>query len=124
MTEVHARTMQPTRVQRTTALPPRGKPSKLEMSTQWPNFDVALVSVEGRLDASTSAELLDYALSTALLCQLLILNLERVTALSGSGYDMLSTLESRCAMADVELAVLHGRYAGAEYPPAGALAER
>ena len=82
--------------------------SKLELSTQWPSFDVALVSVEGEVDAASDAELLDYALSKALLCRLLILNLERVEFLSCSGYDMLRTLERRCAMADVELSVLYG----------------
>ena len=81
------------------------------MSTQWPNFDVALVSVEGEIDAATCRDLLDYALSKALLCRLLVLNLERVRFLSCSGYDTLRTLERRCAMADVELSVLHGQSA-------------
>lgn len=116
--------MQSDRTPRKTALPQLlGERSKLEMSVQWPNFDVALVSVEGHVDRATSADLFDYALSKALLCRLLILNLERVKSFSRSGYDMLRTLESRCAMADVELTVLHGRYPGADYPSADALGE-
>jgi anti-anti-sigma factor len=81
---------------------------RIEISTQWPNFDVALVTVEGEVDAAGHAELLDHALSKAPLCRLLILDLERVSFLSCSGYDMLRTLERRCAMADVELSVLYG----------------
>jgi hypothetical protein len=124
MTTVHPRTMQPNRVPRTTGLPESTTESdKLLISTRWHNFDVAVVSVEGRLDAAGYAELLDHALSRALLCRLLILNLERVRSLPCGGDDMLRALENRCAMADVELAVLHGRYAGAEYPPAGAFDE-
>ena len=116
MTSVQSRTMQSRRVRETTSPPSDEQPSTLQISTQWPNFDVALVSVEGEVDAANSADLFDYALSKALLCRLLILNLERVRSLSCSGYDMLRTLESRCAMADVELTVLHGRYAGSGAP--------
>lgn len=85
--------------------------SKLRTSIEWPTFDVALLSVEGQIDADSSSELLDYALSKALVCRLLILNLGRVSFLPSSGYDMLRTLEGRCAMADVKLTVLHGTYA-------------
>lgn len=116
MARVQSRTMQSRRAAETASPPSAGQPSKLRMSTQWPNFDVALVSVEGEVDTTASAELLDYALSKALLCRLLILNLERVRSVSRSGYDMLRTLKSRCAMADVELTVLHGRYAGGSAP--------
>lgn len=93
------------------SLQPAGRESKLQTSTEWPTFDVALLSVEGQIDADSSAELLDYALSKALVCRLLILNLGRVSFLPSSGYDMLRTLERRCAMADVKLTVLHGTYA-------------
>jgi hypothetical protein len=82
--------------------------AKFEISTQWPTFDVALVSVQGEVDAACDADLLDYTLGKALLCRLLILNLERVRFLSCSSFDMLRTLERRCAMADVELSVLYG----------------
>jgi hypothetical protein len=113
MTSVQARPAQSRRASETASPSPAGDPSTLEITTQWPKFDVALVSVEGHVDAAASADLLYYALSKALLCRLLILNLERVQSLSRSGYDMLRTLESRCAIADVELTVLHGVYADA-----------
>lgn len=85
--------------------------SKLQTTTEWLTFDVALVSVEGQIDADNCAQLLDYALSKALVCRLLILNLGRVSYLPSSGYDMLRTLKRGCAMADVKLTVLHGTYA-------------
>jgi anti-anti-sigma factor len=109
MTNIHMESIQPIRARRR---PTAGRSSAarpgLEMSTQWPAFDVALVSVEGEIDAASGADLLDYALSKALLCRLLILNLERVRFLSCSGYRTIRTLERRCAMADVELSVLYG----------------
>ncbi|CAM3241939.1 hypothetical protein H7J08_12950 [Mycobacterium frederiksbergense] len=109
MTDVQSRMMQSPRG---TAWPqPAGGSPAFEMSTRWLTFDVAVLSVEGQLNDAATAELLEYASSKALLCRLLILNLERVRSLSRGGYDMLRMLESRCAAADVALSVLHGRYA-------------
>jgi hypothetical protein len=116
MTQVRSEAMQSIRPAMTRPLQDtRPEHPSLEISLQWPTFDVALVSVEGELDAADSAELLEYATTTALLCRLLILNLERVRYLSRSGYDMVGTLRRRCATADVKLAVLHGTYES--YPP-------
>lgn len=109
MTNLHMEPIQSIRAMRKTrpARCPESQ-SALEMSIQWPSFDVALVSMAGEVDAASSTDLLDYALSKALLCRLLVLNLERVQFLSCSGYEALRTLERRCAMADVELTVLYG----------------
>jgi anti-anti-sigma factor len=111
MTQVRSETMPSIREARKSPLRDvRVRHANLEISLQWPTFDVALVSVAGEVDTANSAELLEYTMSKALLCRLLILNLERVTYLSSSGYDMVRTLRRRCAMAEVQLTVLHGTY--------------
>jgi anti-anti-sigma regulatory factor len=111
MTKVRTETMPSSRARCETVLPrPATENSTIVMSIQWPKFDVALVSVSGHIDAGNSDDFLDYALSRALLCRLLILNLERVSSLSVSGYEALRTLGRQCALADVEFTVLHGTY--------------
>lgn len=88
-----------------TALYRRADP---EIATDWPDFDVARVLVSGDIDAARTSEIRDYVLSKVLVCQRLVLDLTRVSFFSCDGYRMVKTLEHRCALADVELRVLHG----------------
>lgn len=80
------------------------------MCTQWPHFDIAAVLITGEIDAANTREVLEYVLSKALLCSRLILDLRQIDFFACDGYLMLKTLEKRCAVADVELEVLHSRY--------------
>lgn len=80
--------------------------SQLRMHTEWQDFGVALTSVFGDIDSANVSEVLDYALSKALLSRRLFLDLSRVQFCSCEGYLMLRTLERRCLVADVELTVI------------------
>ncbi|MDO3403378.1 STAS domain-containing protein [Mycolicibacterium neoaurum] len=80
----------------------------LRMTTQWQDFDLAVVMVTGELDATNTDVLLDYALSKVVLCQRMVLDLTDIDFFGCAGYSMLKTLEYRCILADVVLTLLPG----------------
>ncbi|MEH3137515.1 MAG: STAS domain-containing protein [Mycolicibacterium neoaurum] len=80
----------------------------LQMTTHWQDFDLAVVTVTGELDATNTDILLDYALSKVVLCQRMVLDLTDIDFFGCAGYTMLKTLEYRCILADVVLTLLTG----------------
>lgn len=84
----------------------------LGLATEWRDIDLAVITVIGDVDAANTHHLLDYTLGKVLLCRRLILDLSRVGFFASAGYRMLTTLESRCAMADIEFAVTPGALVG------------
>lgn len=80
----------------------------LELATEWRDIDLAVITVIGDVDAANTGQLLDYTLNKVLLCRRMILDLSRVGFFASAGYAMLKTLESRCAMADIEFTVMAG----------------
>jgi anti-anti-sigma factor len=103
---IAGRRLQPPEPPLRPSLPPR--PPGFEIAAYWPTFEVAKVVVMGDVDASNEADILDYALSKALLCRELILDLTRVRFFACSCCSMLATLRLRCARAGVALKVLNG----------------
>ncbi|MCV7432962.1 STAS domain-containing protein [Mycolicibacterium bacteremicum] len=91
-----------------TSVPVRSARQHLQMATQWQDLDLAIVTVSGDLDATTTDVLLDYALSKVVLCHRMVLDLTDVDFFACEGYSMLKTLECRCIMAEVALTVLTG----------------
>jgi anti-anti-sigma factor len=85
-------------------------PTRLELATDWRDFDLAVISIAGEIDATNTRNLLDYTLGKVLLCRRLILDLSAVAFFASDGYWTLQTLRSRCALADVELSVVPGSY--------------
>lgn len=84
--------------------------ARFEIATEWRDFDLAVVSMAGDIDATNTPTLLDYTLGKVLLCRRMILDLSGVGFFASDGYWMLQTLRSRCALADVELSVVPGSY--------------
>ncbi|MGW0160132.1 STAS domain-containing protein [Mycobacterium sp. NPDC003323] len=84
----------------------------LRMETHWRDFDLAVVLVTGEVDAANAHEVLDYALSKALLCRRMVLDLTHVDFFACDCYQMLTTLRGRCLMADVDLSIQTGPVAG------------
>lgn len=80
----------------------------LELSTEWRDIDLAVITVVGDVDAANTHQLLDYTLSKALLCRRMILDLSRVGFFASDGYRTLKTLEARCALADIDFGVVPG----------------
>lgn len=83
---------------------------ELQLSTEWLGAEViAVVSVQGDVDAATADSFLHYVLRKALLCRELVLDLSAVTFFSTAGHAALLTLANRCAMADVKWTVVPSR---------------
>jgi anti-anti-sigma factor len=73
----------------------------LKLSTEWLNASVVRVSAEGDIDASNSADLLEYVFRRGANCRTLILNLKDVTFFATAGFSTLQTIETRCTGASV-----------------------
>lgn len=84
----------------------------LEFATEWRDIDLAVITVTGDVDAANTHRLLDYTLNKVLLCRRMILDLSHVGFFASDGYWMLKTLESRCAMADIEFNLVPGAHVG------------
>lgn len=80
--------------------------------TEWRDIDLAVITVTGEVDAANTRRLLDYILGKVLLCRRMVLDLTGVGFFGSDGYWMLKTVESRCALADIELTVLPGARVG------------
>jgi anti-anti-sigma regulatory factor len=81
---------------------------RLAMSTDWRDIDLAVITVTGEIDAANTREMLDYTLGKVLLCRRMELDLTGVGFFASDGYWMLKTLESRCALADIEFSLRPG----------------
>ncbi len=86
--------------------------TKLAMTTEWRDIDLAVITVTGEVDAVDSRTLLDYTLSKLVLCRRMVLDLTGVGFFGSDAYWMLKTLESRCVLADVEYTLLPGTRVG------------
>ena len=80
----------------------------LHFATEWRDIDLAVITVAGEIDSANTRRLLDYTLGKVLLCRRMILDLSQVAFFASDGYWMLKTLESRCALADIEFTVVPG----------------
>src|SRR6478609_1079113 len=96
----------------TTGAQTRPGSAALEFATEWRDIDLAVITVIGDVDAANTRRLLDYTLSKVLLCRRMILDLSHVGFFASDGYWMLKTLESRCAMADIEFNLIPGAHVG------------
>jgi anti-anti-sigma factor len=73
----------------------------LTFSTEWVNATVVRISVSGEIDASNSAELLDYVLRRGANCRSLIVDLKDVTFFATAGFSALRTIDLRSSRASV-----------------------
>lgn len=73
----------------------------LNLTTEWLNASVVRISAEGDIDASNSADLLEYVFRRGANCRSLILNLKDVTFFATAGFSTLQTIEMRCTTASV-----------------------
>jgi anti-anti-sigma factor len=80
----------------------------LTVSTEWLNATVVRISVAGDIDASNTAELLDYVLRRGANCQSLILDLKDVTFFGTAGFSALRTIDVRSTRASVSWMVVAG----------------
>src|SRR4051794_25715717 len=80
----------------------------LTLSTQWLNATVVRISASGEIDASNTAELLDYVLRRGANCRSLILDLKGVTFFGSAGFSALKTIDSRSSQASVSWMLVPG----------------
>lgn len=73
----------------------------LKLSTEWLNTSVVRISVYGEIDASNSAEVLEYVFRHGANCRNMILDLKDVTFFATAGFSTLQTIDTRCTRASV-----------------------
>jgi anti-anti-sigma factor len=81
----------------------------LRLSTEWLNPSVVRVSVHGEIDASNSADVLEYVYRRGANCRSLILDLTDVNFFATAGFSALQTLDMRCARAEVSWMLIPSR---------------
>jgi anti-anti-sigma factor len=80
----------------------------LKLSTEWLNPTVVRISVSGDVDASNTAEVLDYVRRRGANCRSLILDLSDVTFFGTAGFSALQTIDMRSSHASVSWMVVPG----------------
>jgi anti-anti-sigma factor len=80
----------------------------LTLSTEWLDSTVVRISASGEIDASNTAELLDYVLRRGANCRSLILDLKDVTFFGTEGFSALQTIDVRSSRASVSWTVVPG----------------
>jgi anti-anti-sigma factor len=80
----------------------------LHLSAEWLNSTVVRISASGDIDASNTAELLDYVLRRGANCRSLILDLSGVTFFATAGFSALRTIELRSSRASVSWMLVDG----------------
>ncbi|HEY6575412.1 MAG TPA: STAS domain-containing protein [Mycobacterium sp.] len=80
----------------------------LQLSAEWLNSTVVRISASGEIDASNTAEMLDYVLRRGANCRSLILDLSDVTFFAAAGFSALGTLDVRCSRASVSWMLVDG----------------
>lgn len=73
----------------------------LKLSTEWLNTSVVRISAYGDIDASNSAEVLEYVFRRGANCRSMILDLKDVTFFATAGFSALQTIDMRCTSASV-----------------------
>jgi anti-anti-sigma factor len=80
---------------------PATRRAGLKLSTEWLNTSVVRISVHGDIDASNSAEVLEYMFRRGANCRSMILDLKDVTFFATAGFSALQTIDLRCTRASV-----------------------
>jgi anti-anti-sigma factor len=82
--------------------------AELKLSTEWPNSTVVRIRASGDIDASNSAEMLDYVLRRGANCRSLVLDLSDVTFFGTAGFSALQTIDVRSSRASVSWTLVAG----------------
>jgi anti-anti-sigma factor len=80
----------------------------LQLSAEWLNSTAVRISASGDIDASNTAEMLDYVLRRAANCRSLILDLSDVTFFATAGFSALTTIDVRSSRASVSWTLVDG----------------
>jgi anti-anti-sigma factor len=80
----------------------------LQLSAEWLNSTVVRISASGEIDASNTAEMLDYVLRRGANCRSLILDMSDITFFATAGFSALRTLDVRCSRARVSWMLVDG----------------
>jgi anti-anti-sigma factor len=80
----------------------------LQFSSEWLNSTVVRISACGEIDASNTAELLDFVLRRGANCRSLILDLSGVTFFATAGFSALRTIDLRSSRASVSWTLVDG----------------
>ena len=80
----------------------------LQLSVEWLNSTVVRISASGDIDASNTAEMLDYVLRRGANCRSLILDLSDVTFFATTGFSALTTIDVRSSRAAVSWTLVDG----------------
>src|ERR1700741_550018 len=80
----------------------------LQLSAEWLNSTVVRISASGDIDASNTAELLDFVLRRGANCRSLILDLSDVTFFATAGFSALRTIDLRSYRASVSWTLVGG----------------
>jgi anti-anti-sigma factor len=80
----------------------------LALSTEWVDSTIVRISASGEIDASNTAELLDYVMRRGANCKSLILDLKDVTFFGTAGFSALQTIGGRSSRASVSWMVVAG----------------
>ena len=81
----------------------------LRLSTEWLSASVVRISIHGDIDASNSAEVLDYVFRRGANCRSMILDLKDVTFLATAGFSALQTIDMQCTRASVSWMLIPSR---------------
>jgi anti-anti-sigma factor len=81
----------------------------LTLSTEWLSAAVVRISVRGDVDASNSAEVLDYVFRRGANCHSMIVDLTEVSFFGTAGFSTLQTIDQRCTDASVSWMLIPGR---------------
>jgi anti-anti-sigma factor len=92
----------------TPALTTATRRAGLQLSADWLNSTVVRISASGDIDASNTAELLDFVLRRGANCRSLILDLSKVTFFATAGFSALRTIELRSSRASVSWTLVDG----------------
>jgi anti-anti-sigma factor len=78
----------------------------LKLTTEWLNASVVRITAEGEIDASNSAEVLEYVFRRAANCKSMILDLRDVNFFATAGFSTLQNIDIRSSDAGVSWMVV------------------
>ena len=78
----------------------------LTLSTEWLNDTVVRISAQGDIDASNSAEVLEYVFRHGANSRSMILDFRDVTFFATAGFSALQNIDTRCSDAEVSWMVV------------------
>ncbi len=88
--------------------PTAARRAGLQLSAEWLNSTVVRISASGDIDASNTAEMLEYVLRRGANCRSLILDLSGVTFFATAGFSALRTIDVRSSRASVSWMLVDG----------------